>query len=434
MFKQYLGISYLANEQFQKLSKKIIYRLCDINKKCTFAPKFTNLDLVLYMVTLKRPIQFLLIAIIASLPSFGFSNIVSDSTHVPVQEVEANSDKPETNSSREEKSAEERSEFIQHHLLDSHDFHLFSYGKSSGHETHVGFPLPVILLDNGLQFFSSSKFHHGESVAESNGNFYKINHHDGMVYKTDAKGTFTLDENHHVANKKPIDFSITKNIVMILVVSLLMLMIFRNLGKSYAKNGGIAKGIGRFFEPIVLYVRDEIAIPNIGEKYYKKYMSHLLTVFFFIWFLNMFGLSPIGVNVTSNIAITAALAIITYLITTFSANKNYWGHIFWMPGVPNLMKLILAPIELLGTIIKPFSLTVRLYANMLAGHVVLMSIIAMMYTFNNMVGSSLSFVLAFFLSILEVLVAGLQAYIFTMLTALYFGSAVEEHHHEEAHH
>jgi F-type H+-transporting ATPase subunit a len=149
----------------------------------------------------------------------------------------------------------------------------------------------------------------------------------------------------------------------------------------------------------------------------------------------MFGLTPLGVNVTSNIAITASLAILTYLITTFTANKNYWGHIFWMPGVPALMKLILAPIELLGTIIKPFSLTVRLYANMMAGHVVLMSIIAMMYTFNNMVGSSLSFVLAFVLSILEVLVAGLQAYIFTMLTALYFGSANEEHHHdEEAHH
>jgi F-type H+-transporting ATPase subunit a len=244
-----------------------------------------------------------------------------------------------------------------------------------------------------------------------------------------------VDDKHHTSNTKPLDLSITKNIAMILIVALLMLFMFRNLGKSYKKNGGIATGVGRFFEPIILYVRDEIAIPNIGEKNYKKYMSHLLSVFFFIWFLNMFGLTPLGVNVTSNIAITASLAILTYLITTFTANKNYWGHIFWMPGVPAPMKLILAPIELLGTIIKPFSLTVRLYANMMAGHVVLMSIIAMMYTFNNMVGSSLSFVLAFVLSILEVLVAGLQAYIFTMLTAIYFGSANEEHHHdEEAHH
>lgn len=391
------------------------------------------------MVISKQPLRFILIAIFACLPLFSFANNVSDSTHVKnevvnIETVTAPNEVAETTITEEQKEEAERAEFIQHHLLDSHDFHLFSYGKKSGHEKHIGFPLPVILWDNGLQVFSSSKFHHGEAVAESNGNFYKINHHDGMIYKTDSKGTFNVDKNHHTTNVKPIDFSITKNIVMILVVSLIMLIIFRNLGKSYAKNGGIASGIGRFFEPIILYVRDEIAIPNIGEKHYKKYMSHLLTVFFFIWFLNMFGLTPIGVNVTSNIAITAALAIITYLITTFSANRYYWGHIFWMPGVPNLMKLILAPIELLGTIIKPFSLTVRLYANMLAGHVVLMSIIAMMYTFNNMVGSSLSFVLAFFLSILEVLVAGLQAYIFTMLTALYFGSAVEEHHHEEAHH
>ena len=379
-----------------------------------------------------RPIRFILTALIACLPLFTFATIVQDSTHVKnddsslTEEINTSEESKLTkNLSEEELAQEERAEFIQHHLLDSHDFHLFSYGKQSGHEKHISFPLPVILWDNGFHFFSSSKFEHGEGIAESNGNFYEISHHDGMIYKTDASGTDS--------KIKPIDFSITKNIVMILVVALLMFLLFSSLGRSYSKNGGIATGIGRFFEPIILYVRDDIAIPNIGEKHYKKYMSHLLTVFFFIWFLNMFGLTPIGVNVTSNIAITAALAIVTYLITTFSANKNYWGHIFWMPGVPPLMRVVLAPIELLGTIIKPFSLTVRLYANMLAGHVVLMSIIAMIYTFNNMVGSSLSFVLAFFLSILEVLVAGLQAYIFTMLTALYFGSACEEHHHEEAH-
>ena len=380
-----------------------------------------------------RPISFILTALFAILPLFSFANVNQDSIHCATHVAQTHKivsesivDKTETPQTDEELAVEERAEFIQHHRLDSHDFHLFSYGKESGHEKHIGFPLPVILWDKGIQFFSSSKFHHGEKVAESNGNFYMIGHHDGMVYKTDAAG--------NESKIKPIDFSITKNIVMILVVALFMFILFSSLARSYAKNGGIASGLGRFFEPIILYVRDDIAIPNIGEKHYKKYMSHLLTVFFFIWFLNMFGLTPIGVNVTSNIAITAALAVVTYLITTFSANKNYWGHIFWMPGVPPLMRVVLAPIELLGTIIKPFSLTVRLYANMLAGHVVLMSIIAMIYTFNNMVGSSLSFVLAFFLSILEVLVAGLQAYIFTMLTALYFGSACEEHHHEEAHH
>ena len=220
---------------------------------------------------------------------------------------------------------------------------------------------------------------------------------------------------------------------MIFVVALIMFLLFRGLAKSYAKNNSIASGVGRFFEPIVLYVRDEIAIPNIGEKHYKKYMSYLLTIFFFVWFLNIFGLTPLGINVTGNIAVTACLALITFLITTFTAKKDYWGHIFWMPGVPVLMKFVLAPIELLGTIIKPFSLMIRLYANIVAGHIVLMSLIGLMFIFKSWLGSSLSFLLSFAISLIEILVALLQAYIFTMLSALYFGSAVEEHHHEEAH-
>ena len=162
-------------------------------------------------------------------------------------------------------------------------------------------------------------------------------------------------------------------------------------------------------------------------------MSYLLTIFFFIWFLNIFGLTPLGINVTGNIAITFGLAVVTFIITNITANKNYWGHIFWMPGVPLPMKIILAPIELLGTFIKPFALMIRLYANITAGHIVLMSIIGMMFVFNNWLGSSLSFLLAFVLGILELLVAALQAYIFTVLSALYFGMAVEEHHHDEAH-
>ena len=332
----------------------------------------------------------------------------------------------------DQKKDEERKEFIQHHLLDSHDFHIFSYGKNA--EYNVGFPLPVILWDNGLHIFSSSKFEHGEAAAEVGGNYYKISHHDGKIYKTDASGTLLENEKGKVSNQMPIDFSITKSFFMIIVVSVLMFLLFAGLGKSYKKNGSIAKGAGRFFEPIILYIRDEIAIPNIGEKNYKKYMSFLLTIFFFVWFSNIFGLTPLGVNITGNLAITGALALLTYIITTFTAKKDYWKHIFWMPGVPVAMKFILAPIELLGTIIKPFSLMIRLYANMLAGHVVLMSLIALMYKANSIVGSPLAFLLSFVLTLLEVLVALLQAYIFTMLAALYFGSASEEHHHEEAHH
>ncbi|WP_298340663.1 F0F1 ATP synthase subunit A [uncultured Algibacter sp.] len=318
-------------------------------------------------------------------------------------------------------------EYINHHLLDSHDFSLTSYTNGAGEHKYIGFPLPVILWDNGLKIFSSSKFHHGESVAEVNGEYYTLFHN--KVYKTDAAGTINLDDDHHPTNIKPIDFSITKNVFTIFLVGLLMFVMFSRMAKKY-KTGSIPRGMGRFLEPIILYIRDDIAVPNIGEKKYKRYMPYLLTVFFFIWIINLLGLTPLGVNVTNNIAVTLALALITYFLTTFTANKNYWGHIFWMPGVPTPMKIILAPIELLGTIIKPFSLMIRLYANITAGHIVLMSIIGLMFIFKNWIGSSLSFGLAFALSLLELLVAALQAYIFTMLSALYFGSAVEEHHED----
>ena len=319
---------------------------------------------------------------------------------------------------------EEFKKFKEHHIQDSYSFDLFSYTNDEGKKVHIGFPLPVILWDNGLKIFSSSKFHHGEEVAEIDGNYYKLYH--GKIYKTDANGTLNLDKHHHPTNVKPLDFSITKSIFFVIAVSLLMLFMFSKIAKSY-KNSAIPTGMGRFLEPLILFVRDDMAIPNIGEKHYKKYMSYLLTIFFFIWIINLLGLTPLGVNVTNNIAITFVLAIMTYLFTTFTANKNYWKHIFWMPGVPVPMKILLAPIELLGTIIKPFALMIRLYANITAGHIVLMSILGMMVIANNWLGSSLSFVLAFVLSLLELLVAALQAYIFTMLSSLYFGMAVEEH-------
>ena len=316
-------------------------------------------------------------------------------------------------------------ESINHHIQDSYDFVFFSDTEKN---THYGFSLPVILVDEGLHVFSSSKFHHGETVAESNGKYYKLYHN--KIYRTDAEGTLSFDDHHHPTNIKPWDFSITKSVLMIIVTGILMLVLFSGLAKSF-KKGPIATGAGRFFEPIIIYVRDEIAIPNIGEKHYKRYMSFLLTVFFFVWFLNLFGLTPLGINVTGNIAVTFALAMLTFLITQFSGNKNYWKHIFWMPGVPVPMKIILAPIELLGVFIKPFALMIRLYANIMAGHIVLMSLIGLMFVFKNWVGSSMTFVLAFAISMIELLVALLQAYIFTMLSALYFGFAVEEH--DEAH-
>jgi F-type H+-transporting ATPase subunit a len=374
--------------------------------------------------------KFIITALVASLPFLGLAN--STDTLPVKHEIAAVAEETVAKHEAHAEPTDVKSKieaYKQHHVLDAHDFSLFA-DEATG--VHYGFPLPIILWDNGIHIFSSSKFEHGHAVAESNGNFYKLGH-DEKIYKTDAAGTLTGDE-HHPTNLKPLDFSITKGVLSIMVVALLMFFIFTGLAKSFAKNGGISSGVGRFFEPIVLYVRDEIAIPNIGEKHYKRYMSFLLTVFFFIWFLNIFGLTPLGINVTGNIAVTAGLAIVTFIITTLTANKNYWGHIFWMPGVPVPMKFILAPIELLGIFIKPFALMIRLYANMIAGHIVIMSLLALIFIYQNIGMGALSFTLTFIISIIEILVAALQAYIFTMLAALYFGSAVEEHHHEEAHH
>ena len=318
-------------------------------------------------------------------------------------------------------------EYIEHHLQDAHDFTLYTDGKS-GH--HIGFPLPVILWDNGFQLFSSSKLNHGHSVAESNGNYYMLHH--GKIYKTDEHGTLKEGKNGHPSNTRPLDFSITKSVVGMLLASILMLFLFASLANGY-KKGPIPTGMGRVLEPLVIYVRDEIARPNIGEKKYRKFMGFLLTVFFFIWILNLLGLTPLGFNVTGNIAVTVCLAIFTFIIVQFSGNKEYWGHIFWMPGVPVPMKIILAPIEILGILTKPFSLLIRLFANMTAGHFVLMSLIALMITmkaaFGPVASTGMSILLASFIFMIELLVAFLQAFIFTMLSSLFIGMAVQEHDH-----
>ena len=352
--------------------------------------------------------------------------------------------------SEQKDTPEEVKSFINHHLKDAHYFELF-HG--------VKMPLPIIVWDNGLKFFLSSDFKKvgvkevvaedstitfkllgvDDAVAkestdylyESKNSNYSIFHgkifsakHSDMLLKVNSQGKKKL-----ISHSSLIDFSITKNVLMTILICALIFLLFTGLSKSYRK-GPIPTGFSRLLEPLVLFIRDDIAIPNIGEKHYKRYMSYLLTVFFFIWIVNLAGMTPLGINITGNIAITFSLALITYLITQFTANKNYWGHIFWMPGVPVPMKFVLMPIELLGTIIKPFSLMIRLYANITAGHVVLMSLIGLVFFASNLFAFGSFFGLTLFLGVIELLVAFLQAYIFTMLTALYFGAAVEEHHDE----
>jgi len=328
-----------------------------------------------------------------------------------------------TELSEKDKVSKENKEYIDHHLLDAHDFTLMV--DKDGH--HIGFPLPVIFYDNGFHSFMSNKegFIHGETTGVD-GSYYKLHHE--KIYKTDAAGNLAFDEEGHVTSEKVLDLSITKSVLIILLTSIFMLLLFTGMAKSYKKSQ-VPTGAARFLEPLVIFVRDEIAIPNIGHKY-KRFIGYLLTVFFFILFLNVLGLMPFGINVTGNITMTFFLAILTYLITTFSANKDYWKHIFWMPGVPVPMKLIMLPIELLGTITKPFALMIRLFANMTAGHIVVMSLIGLIYVFKNVVAGVAFPFLTLVIYLLEVLVAFLQAYIFTMLSALFIGMAVQDHEHE----
>ena len=376
------------------------------------------------MKVAQNTIKFLLIVSIAL---FSIASFASDS--------ETKHDKQ--NDGGRINTKEEVEAYILHHIKDSHDFSLFSYTSDDGERKHVGFPLPVILWSSeGLVSFMSSEFHHnddGHVLVEKNGlKFAKIH---SKIYELDkGASTLSFDETHHATNAhKVLDFSITKSVVGIILIGFLLLFWFSSLAKQY-KTKKIPTGFARVLEPLVLYVRDEIARPNIGEKHYRRFTGYLLTVFFFIWVLNLAGLTPLGFNVTGQLAVTGCLAIFTLVIYTVSGNKEYWMHMIWMPGVPVLIRPVLAIIELAGAlVIKPFSLLVRLFANISAGHIVVMSLIAIMFTLKESLGvvgaTGLSLVLSFFITLIEVLVAFLQAYIFTMLSALFIGMAVAEPEH-----
>lgn len=331
--------------------------------------------------------------------------------------------------------------YIKHHLADSHDFALFSYTNDAGERKHVGFPLPVIVwTSKGLKTFMSSAFHHNDDghVIVDKGDVKLVKIHSKIYELNEGATEVSFDETHHATNAhKVLDFSITKSVFGMLLAGLLIFLGFSSLARGY-KKGAIPTGVGRVLEPLVLYVRDEIAKPNIGEKKYKKFMPYLLTVFFFIWILNLLGLTPIGFNVTGQIAVTVCLALFTAVIYLTNGSKDFWAHTLWMPGVPVILRPVLAIIELIGfVLIKPFSLLVRLFANITAGHFVVMSLIALMITLKNQFGAvgstSISLILALFISVIEILVAFLQAFIFTMLSALFIGMAVEEHEHDHAH-
>jgi F-type H+-transporting ATPase subunit a len=313
------------------------------------------------------------------------------------------------------------STYILEHISDSHEWHI--YTKKNGE--NVAIYLPVILYSKGkgLNLFSSKHL--------AKGNTY-------MGFKLeeegDLKGKIVTVNEAGLADEKnlPLDLSMTKTVVALLSAAIIGLIIFLSLARSYKKTGiSHPKGIQSFLEPIILFVRDDIAIPNIGHKY-ERYMPYLLTAFFFILINNLMGLipfpPPFGGNVTGNIAITFLLASCTFLITQFSGNKSHWKHVFATPGVPFWLLPIMIPVELIGLISKPFALMIRLFANMLAGHIVILSLICLIFIFDSLALAPVSIFFVIFMDFMELLVAFLQAYIFTLLSALFISLAVQEEH------
>ena len=306
-------------------------------------------------------------------------------------------------------------DFIMHHIKDAHDWHFATIGH-----THVTLPLPIIIYsaDRGLEVFSSSRFtdtHHHRVPYRG----YGLDHH-GKLVALDPGRVFY-------------DLSITKNVAAMLVSVLVLLVIAFMAAQRYKRRPQASpRGFWALLEMLICFVRDDIAIPNIGREKYQRFMPYLLSVFFFIWLNNLLGLLPGAANVTGNISITLVLASFTFVITNLNGNKHYWGHIFNTPGVPRWLSPIMIPVEILGLFTKPFSLMIRLFANITAGHIILLSIIGLIFILKHVSVGAISVPFGAFMFLLKLLVAFLQAYIFTLLSAIYFGAAVESHHEEHA--
>jgi F-type H+-transporting ATPase subunit a len=335
----------------------------------------------------------------------------------------------------EKKEGFDPGEMIMEHIADAHEWHI-AFGKAV--------PLPVILkTDKGIEMFSASHLINEETHEHAvyQGTYYSYKYAEGgKIVVWDP----VMDRENEEATAKLFDISITKNVVSLFVVVILMMLVFLSVAKAYKRRPGQSpRGLQSFVEPLIIFIRDDVAKASIGKKH-EKFMPYLLTVFFFILFSNLLGLIPVmpgGANFTGNIAITACLALLTFIITTINGNGHYWRHVFAMPGVPVGVLIILTPIEILGVFLRPFVLMIRLFANITAGHIIALAFYSLIFIFGDngkSVGAGLgvsvvSVAFTVFMMFMELLVAFLQAYVFTLLSAIYFGSAVEEHHHEHEH-
>lgn len=358
-----------------------------------------------------RGFRSLLVAVFGMVSMF-FSNV-----------AQANDDQHGKGAETQEKKGFDANRVIFDHVLDAHEFHFLSFkGRDGDH--HVTIPLPVILYSpqRGFSVFMSSAFHHGEHEVDG----YRLR--EGKIVPVDP-------------NVKVYDFSLTRNVVQMLLTLALLVWIMVGIAKKYAQGTGTTKapnGLQNAVEPIVTFIRDDVAKPNLGHNY-EKYMPYLLTVFFFILINNIIGLVPGTANVTGNIAFTVVLGLISFVVILASSNSHYWAHIF-NPPVPGGVKPIMILVEFMSIFTKPFALIIRLFANMLAGHIIIICLISLIFIFgqlNQGVGwafSPISIGFAVFIYFIEILVAFLQAYIFTNLTAVFIGQAFEGGHKDVDHH
>lgn len=379
--------------------------------------------------------KFLNISVLsAMLLSLALSNVAHAQRHQEdhaQESIAANTIEGEIEHAAEQADTAEKfnpTTVIMHHIQDSHGFHVYGEGEDA-----VSVPLPVILYtEAGLITFMSSAFHHddhGHEIVERKGLRF-VNYHDDIYQLNEGAEGLEFGEEHAVLNASlPLDFSITKNVFTLFLGSLIIFLIFTNVAAGYKKSS-VPTGLAGFMEPLVVFVRDEIAEPNIGPKY-TRYMPYLLTLFFFIWVINLIGLVPFfpfSANLSGNISFTLTMAFIALLVVNFSGNKYYWKHIF--APKPWWLWPILFVIEFLSNVvIKFFALMIRLFANITAGHIIVLSLVSLIFIFKSVYMSAVSVPFALFISVLELLVAALQAFIFTLLTALFIGQAVAEDHH-----
>jgi F-type H+-transporting ATPase subunit a len=285
---------------------------------------------------------------------------------------------------------------IMHHILDDYQYEI-----TEG----LVIPLPIIVYSktDGLKIFSSSNLFDDSHNPKQDGY---------MGYLYDHGHLKTIDSNNSF-----IDLSVTKNVLFLFINAFLMLSIFLIAARGYKSKNHAPRGIQSIVEPVIIFIRDDVVKPNIGKNF-EKYLPYMLTLFFFIFFGNLLGLLPAAANLTGNIAVTMVLALLTFLITNLSGNMNYWKHIFWTPNVPHVMRIIILPIEIINVFTKPFSLMIRLFVAITAGHIALLSFIGMTFIFESYFVGLLSALFAVLLNIIEIVVAVIQAYVFKMKKTL----------------